>query len=61
MYKECMVLNLLVMCLFINTRGLVQDFHIDKVTYLAVPFNWMLYAMYKGYMIFKMLKSFNPL
>ena len=61
MYKERMVLNLPVMCLSISTRGLVQDSRIDKVTYLAVPLNWMPYAMHKGCVIFEMLESFNPL
>jgi len=56
-----MVLNLLVIYLSISTRGLAQDSHIDRATYLAVPLNWMLYAMYKSCVIFEMLKFFNLL
>jgi len=61
MYKERIILNLLVICLSIGTRGSAQDSYIGKATYLAVPLNWMPYAIYKGYVIFEMLKSFNPL
>ena len=61
MYKEHIVLNLPVIYPFMGTRGLAQDSYIDKVTYLVMPLNWILYAIYKDCVIFKILKSFNLL
>ena len=61
MYKERIVLNLLIIYPFMGTRGSAQDSYIGKTTYLTILLNWMLYAIYKGYIIFKILKSFNPL
>ena len=55
-----MVLNLLVICLFISIKGLLQGSCIGKAIYLIVPLNKMLYSIYKGCVIFKILESFNP-
>ena len=56
-----MVLNLPVIYLFIGTKESAQDSYIGKATYLIILFNWMLYAIHKGCVIFKILKSFNLL